>query len=367
MTDSAGKGPSGWAKWSASAKKFAKGFVKLKARQEKFNAGFAERLVGLVFGHSENNDNSHSRKAEFVSVIQVDGEAHRVMHSKQVHQSLSRLSGRGCVSYLFAQGAKIKHAVLSSNARYLHYCFAFDDVSIYAGQARKEVELQLGYDREAQIQLAKQSKKARKVVVTCLGIQQDVSLVSSAGNVDVQNWQLQTPAVIMPQQNCGTILCNIRRWLLPIHRGFAETSRLMGGLCRMYETFSVIDTITVHVVKDALPTNGAVLKHLAAELSLETSSRMSSGKHLRLLVDDCAQHQSALVSKPGIHALTGHASALVRMGNLFGAYSFTERFLAALKAVVERQYKRKPCQTLPEGYGVWAGINHKKMVPTCAK
>ena len=186
----------------------------------------------------------------------------------------------------------------------------------------------------------KESSAKAKRVASALGVCQRVAirevLSVQGGRSLLKEASINVPYQVLPQANAATIRDRLQKWS---QLSSAGCSVHLGGDSVLSELTRVPMKVIISCV-DSLQANMTVL---GAEQHAWEQKRQA-GDHLALGTAElniaCFQHQCCLAKKPGILAVEGLASGLVRMAHCMRASTFSQRFekfRSSLESRIERR------------------------------
>jgi len=241
----------------------------------------------------------------------TDCNGHLQAYECDVHadRQVRRMKGIAVVSHTQAQKNQLRE-FLSKDLKHVVLVRVADDTNVW-------IQGTLGEEK---------SKAKAKRVASALGVCQRIAvrevLNVQDGRTLCKEASINVPYQVLPQANAATIRDRLQKWSLLSSAG---CSVHLGGDSVLSELKRIPMKVIISCV-DSLQANMTVLgaEQHAWEQKRQAGDRLASTT--AEINIPCFQHQCCLAKKPGILAVEGLASGLVRMAHCMRASTFSQRF-----------------------------------------
>ena len=208
-----------------------------------------------------------------------------------------------------------------------------DDTNIWVSSAltaRKESKSDTMPKQEVERKI-----RGMKKMQALLAMLQHV-FVPVPGEPGFEVWQLHAPCQLLPRANWCTVNSRMRRWSVFCSEGCGEQ---FGGQ-ELWSEFCKVKYKLIVCCADALGTNHVV--QASEQVSWESKRKDGCPQAATTfqIESDCMAHQACLAKKPGLLAIEGLCSAVVRFTRAMRSSKYQNNFnqtLDRLAAVVDRR------------------------------
>ena len=211
---------------------------------------------------------------------------------------------------------------------------------------------------DTNIKLTPAQRKSRSVRSVMANIQHHIVFRHGVPDSDMPSWfLLHQPILVLQRAVASQMLHQFRSWCLHL-AGQVGPRMLAWGIPG--DIFKHVRRQTFIFVADALKANNTLFRQLSKIMHYRAVERERQELQVRMPPDDvalqmhCNIHQVSLTRRALVLGFEGYWSSLVRLGHLFEAHSFRQRFATSLAKVVSDSFTYVECgEDLPPEAATW--------------